>query len=320
MAEIMKIELHYFFDDDSHQMDARIRNQCEGEVLRILEEISSILSINYKPQTEAYLEGGLKEIWSFYKNPIVVAVFTAVLSGVLIDVISDYVTTDRELESIQKESLRLDIQKKKLEIYKLKTEIEKGESNNTNEICENLAFVLNNDYRVIRARSNFYKNLSTYPKVTMISGRQLNRNNEPVSDKKIITRDQFSKFILSTDDLPKEIDEDANIEVISPVLKKGKFKWRGGYKGEAIDFYMKDKSFKDAVFQQKVSFTNGISLRCILVISKKMNEIGDIYVSSYSVATVISYNVDKTNIETSQGKKYFINKKISESQLNLFKE
>ena len=71
-----------------------------------------------------------------------------------------------------------------------------------------------------------------------------------------IEKDQFKNFILSTDDLPLITDEEAFIEVISPVLKKGNFKWKGIYRGEPINFYMKDKKFKDSIFHQKVAFTN----------------------------------------------------------------
>jgi hypothetical protein len=316
----MKIELHYFFGDDLHQMDATVRHQCEGEVLKIIEELSNVLNVKYRPQTEPYLEGGLKEIWSFAKNPIVVAVLTGVLTGVLIDVLSDHLTTDRELVGLQKESLRLEIDQRKLEIIKLKNELENGESTETDILCENLSFVLNNDYRVIRARSNYYKNLNYYPRVTMVSGQQINIKNEPVSEPKFVKREQFHEFILSTDNLPQETDEEATIEVISPVLKKGKFKWRGLYKGEPIDFYMKDKIFKDSVFRQQVSFTNGIFLKSILIISKKMNEIGDIYVSSYSVVTVVSYNIGANTIATKQGKKFFRDKKFLLSQMDLFEK
>ena len=81
---------------------------------------------------------------------------------------------------------------------------------------------------------------------------------------------------------------------------------------------MKDSEFKNSIFHQQVSFTNGVSLECVLVISKKMNEIGDIYVSNYSVPTVISYHFGTDTIETTQGKKYFRDKGYKDNQLNLF--
>lgn len=314
-SQVMKFELHYFFSDDAHQMNAIVRHRCEGELLRIIEEISNIMNINVIPQTEAYVEGGLKEIWSFAKrNRYVLGIAT----GVLINVLSNQINIDREHINLQKESLRLDIQQKKFEIEKLKKEIEIGEPKALELMSDHLVFILNNEYRVIRSRSDFYKNLQGYERITKISGQQTNENNQPISEPIVVERAQFGNFILSTDELPIEIDEAASIEVVSPVLKKGKYKWRGIYKGSPIDFYMKDSEFKSAIFHQQVSFTNGVSLDCVLVISKKMNEIGDIYVSSYSVATVISYHYGEETIETNQGKKYFRDKEFRNSQLKLF--
>ncbi len=314
-SQIMKVELHYYFGDDTHQMDAVVRHRCEGEILKIIGEISHVLNIQFNPQTEAYIEGGLKEIWSFAKNnTYILGVFT----GVLINVMSDQINIDRELVNLQKESLRLEIQEKKLNIYKLKKEIDSGNPKILSSISDDLIFILNNEYRVIRSRSDFYKYLDRYPKITKISGQQLDINNLPVSKPEIVEKEQFKYFILSTDELPTEIYENASIEVVSPVLKKGKYKWKGIYNGEPIDFYMKDRDFKESIFHQQVSFTNGVSLKCVLEISKKMNEIGDIYVSNYSVLTVTSYNFGENLVETKQGKKYFSDKENKANQLNLF--
>jgi len=62
-----RLELHYYFNnDDVHTMDAVIRNKCENEILHILTTISKELNINIKAETEAYKEGGLIELWSFF--------------------------------------------------------------------------------------------------------------------------------------------------------------------------------------------------------------------------------------------------------------
>jgi hypothetical protein len=311
----MKVALHYYFDDDSHLMDAVVRHRCEGEIIKIVGEISNALHIQFNPQTEAYVEGGLKEIWSFAKNnPYILGVLT----GVLINVLSNQINIDRELINLQKESLKLDIQEKKLNIFRLKKEIESGDYKIVSSISENLIFILNNDYRVIRSRSDFYKNLYSYPKISKISSQQLDFNNHPISDPEVVEREQFENFILSTDELPPEIDENATIEVIAPVLKKGKYKWKGIYNCIPIDFYMKDKEFKQSIFRQEVLFANGISLQCVLEISRRMNEAGEIYISNYSVLTVVSYKLGNDIKETIQGKKYFKSKDYKDKLQKLF--
>lgn len=314
-SQIIKVGLHYYFDDDSHLMDAVIRHRCEGELLKIMGSISHALKIPFTPQTEAYSEGGLVEIWTFAQNnPYILGVF----SGVLINVLSNIINTDRELANLQKESLQLEIQEKKLKLYKLKKEIESGDPKIQDAISENLIFLINKDYRVIKARSDFYKNLVHYPKISKISGQVLNANRKPISSPEIVEKDQFKNFILSTDELPPVIDEDANIEVVAPVLKKGKFKWKGIYDGTQIEFYMRDKEFKQSIFNQEVLFTNGVSLLCVLKISKKMNEAGEIYISNYSVLTVVSYKLGNDLKETLQGKRYFLVKELKAKQQKLF--
>lgn len=315
LEQAMKFQLHYFFGDGSHIMDAVVRHRCEGQLLRIIDEISNTLHIPLTPQTEAYTEGGLKEVWTFVKsNPY----FLAVATGVLINVLSDKISIDRELINLQKESLRLEIQEKQLNIHKLKKEIDSGEKKVVESITNDVVFILNHNYRAIRSRSEFYKNLQGFHKVTQISSQIFDFQNHPISEPKVVDRNQFKNFILHTDELPKERDESATIDVISPVLKKEKYKWRGVYEGVPIDFYMKDKDFKESIFQQQVSFTNGVSLVCVLEISKKMNEAGEIYISNYSVITVISYSLGEQSVETKQGKRYFKEKEYRKNQLKLF--
>lgn len=311
----MKVELHYFLKGSTHQMDAVVRHRCEGEILKLINQIGFYLKIDPKPQTEAYSEGGLVEIWSFLiENQYLLGI----VSGVLISVISNLINVDRDLANLQKESLRLEIQNKKLDLHNKLKEIDSGNTELLNEIKEILFFILNKEYRVIRARSDFYKNLNKYQKVEKISGTQLSYNNLPLAAPTVVEREQFKKFILYTDDVPSELDEDASIDVIAPVLKKGNYKWKGFYEGAPIDFYMKDKYFKESIFLKQVSFTNGINLKCILEASRKMNEAGEIYISSYSVLAVISYHFGENLVETPQGRKYFLNKKSKSSQLNLF--
>ena len=322
VTQVKKFELHYFFGDDLHQMDAAIRHRCEGELLKILGELSHVLHTPLSIETLAYSEGGLKELYSFARNQKFLAGLAAgIISGVLINVISAEITKDRELINLQKEELRLEIEQKKQQLYEKKKQI--SENKNADAVISiqnDLVFILNNDYRVIKAKSEFYKNLQSYQRVTKISGQQMDARNIPVSDAAVVERDQFHKFILTTDELPKEYDENAAIELISPVLKKGKYKWRGIYNGAPIDFYMKDNIFKNLVYSQQVAFKNGVSLQCVLEISKKMNEIGDIYVSSYSVLTVVTYDNEDGKVQTSQGKQYFQEKTELERQLSLFKK
>lgn len=41
MSDANRLQLHYYFDDESHFMDAHVRNKCEGELLAIIHEVST---------------------------------------------------------------------------------------------------------------------------------------------------------------------------------------------------------------------------------------------------------------------------------------
>lgn len=128
--------------------------------------------------------------------------------------------------------------------------------------------LLNASPRFCKCKSNFYEALKGYPKVTKISVRELNEKDRSRSGSLEVKRDQFDYFILRSDDLPTVKDNKATIEIISPVLKDSKYRWKGIYNkgGETIDFYMQDEDFKKQMFEDKISFTSGMCIDCVLEI------------------------------------------------------
>ena len=133
---------------------------------------------------------------------------------------------------------------------------------------------------------------------------------------KFVYKKDFKAFILSTDELePREI-EDANIEIISPVLKKGNFKWSGYYQGEPIYFNMKSIEFKNLVQSGKIEFKNGSSINCALIIKTKVDNDGLVKVFGYDVERVNYYFENDKPIETKEGKRH--RNKDKSQQINLF--
>ena len=41
-----KFQVHYYFNDDSHSMDALVRHQCEAEIIAILFEVATTIDEN----------------------------------------------------------------------------------------------------------------------------------------------------------------------------------------------------------------------------------------------------------------------------------
>ena len=149
---------------------------------------------------------------------------------------------------------------------------------------------LDSSYKVSRMKSNFYLSLNSYGKVTKISTTPLSDDNLPIEPPSFVLREQFSDYIIESDELPLETIEPATIEIVSPVLRKGKFKWKGIYEGQNIDFYMKDTSFKKLIFEKKITFQTGIYIECKLEIQKRLDDLGNVNIVNYSVSNVLSCN------------------------------
>jgi len=64
--DLKKFSLHYFLDDNSHSMDARVRNQCEAHFLTLAYEAIEILGFDLQIEAEASSESGRKN-WPIYQ-------------------------------------------------------------------------------------------------------------------------------------------------------------------------------------------------------------------------------------------------------------
>lgn len=309
-----KLELHYYFDDsdNSHTMNAFVRNRCEFELLQIYSELQKELELDVKVETEAFEEGGLIEVWTFLADN---AIQITLLLTALSQVISRIPLKKTKLEE---KDLKLSIEERKLNLKALKKELKGKEPEQIT--IQNLNLIIDSNPKIIKHLSNYYKQLYNYPKVKKISTTKLSINKTKVEKPKFIARTEFDKFVIESDELKSEIDETATIEIISPVLKKGKYKWKGVYGkiGEAVDFYMKDKIFKQSVIAEGIEFKNGTFIDCILEKSRKINEIGEIYTSAYSVLTVLKKHYENTVEETPQGKRFRKEKEAEKQQFKLF--
>ena len=139
-----------------------------------------------------------------------------IFSGVLISVISNKLAKNTELEKSQLEESRLNIKKLKKDLEK--DDITEKEST---LIIENLTLIISNTVKIKFHRSNFYSNLLKEKKIEQISTTELDENYNPLSEEKTVYREDFNKFIVHKVKIDSEFIEDANIEIVSPVLKSG---------------------------------------------------------------------------------------------------
>ncbi len=258
-----RFQIHYYFEDNSHSMNAFVRNKAEKDLLEAVQQVGLVLEYKFSIETEAYKEGGLIETLLFVGLPTL-----HYLSPAINKILIHYFTKDANDKKLKE----LDIQIKEETLKKLQSE---NNQNKTQEILE--------DKQVIRHISNFYTKINHYEKVQKIGFRIVDDSNEEY----VVDRKYFSNFILEEN---KEIIEDDNavIEIISPILKEGKYKWKGIYNGEKIDFSMGDYTFKKEVIEGKHTFINGSFIECKLQTTIVYDDFGDEKRRSYSVKEVYS--------------------------------
>lgn len=310
------IELHYWWEDKSHSMDAFVQNKCEYDFLGVLKEIAATFNVEIVIETEPLADGGLRRWFKLIskeenkKATITIALIVALATGVFITPITTSISkvTEKLIEEIfeDKEVKQLEKEKLKLEIEKLRLEIEEKNQ------------VLKQNNIIKRKRSNFYESLDNYPKVDRVSFMIQDTNKEQVKQESTVLRKEFKNFILISDDIEPIEKENAIIEIISPVLKKGNYKWMGIFNGEIILFNMKSNEFKTLIQTGTIQFKNGTSINCFLEIKKKIDNEGIEKISGYDVLRVNNYFENDKPIETPEGKFHRQKKEADKQQLKLF--
>lgn len=311
---IEKIEFHYLFNDNTHSMDAVIRNSCERELLSIIQKISNELELDLSIDSFAYQEGGLKEFYEIITEKAKGNQFLiGIVAGVLITVLSHHLTRDFEMEKLEKEKIELEIQKLRHEINEIDNEQQ------SEEVLQSVVNIFTQDLKIIKHRSNYYEHLYGYRKIVSIKSQTIDSEGNRSGTYSLVERNDFEKFILDSDELDSEIDSNAVIEIISPVLKKGNYKWKGTYleNGETINFYMKDKDFKNMIVNEGIAFQNGSQIICELEKNRKINEIGEIQITDYSVTLVMEVLNKSDRIITEHSKIIIKERKALKNQLDL---
>jgi hypothetical protein len=310
-----KLQFHYWFSDKSHTMDALIHNKCERELLELTKAVAKICGVNVKMETEPSGKGGLKS-WLTIKAkspkktaPAKIALVNTVVAAcvvtpgqasmsemgnALLDSLADKVSEEARKEQLQKD------------IHVLKIEF------------ANLLPSLDQSSVVKKRRSTFYDLLRKYQKVKSISVALTDETKKPITEEQLVAREEFKAFIVSSNTVAPQVVENAEIEIISPVLMKGKHKWRGMYKGEPISFVMKSDDFMTLVQSGKVEFKSGSTISCTLQIEKKINGVGVERIMGYNILGVGSYSENGKTIETPEAKQKQKQAVVSKRQLDLF--
>ena len=308
-----KLELRYVFNDRSYYMDAWILQRCEKEVLTLVRTLADMLDVKLRVYNEPHDKmNGFREKLAVAGEDsraisVIINMFMRILSCPSLSVGGQLLVDRSEEDEAQMQK----------EIALLRRGLRLKDPGVTPS--KRLLEQLNRSPRFCKCKSNFFEALKGYPKVVKLTMRELNEKDRSRSGVLEVKREQFDYFILRTDDLPTIKDNRANIEIISPVLKDSKYRWKGIYNkgGETIDFYMQDEEFKKQMFDDKISFTSGMCIECVLEINRKLSELGEVINVSYVVTTVIRTRFDKLEIVTPQGKRHLRKLEAEKKQLTL---
>lgn len=305
-----KIELHFWLNDNSHSINAFVLNHTEHEFLAVVRELAKVFKLEIEVEAQAYNEGGLiswfriiaksEDKQAIITTSILTAILTALLASPIIrisDKLIDKLFEDKELVRIEKETKELELEKLKLDIKRMSEDIE----NNT---------------VISKRRSNFYESLDKYERIEKISFTTFCENKSDLEY--FVNKEDFKNFILVTDDLEPELIDDAIIEIMSPVLKKGKHKWWGFYEGVKIPFTMQSNEFKTLVQMGVIEFKNGSSINCLLEIIKTIDNEGNVKVKNHTVKRVNKYFQNDNPIETNEGRIHRNKLEAKERQMRLF--
>lgn len=307
--------IHFYLKNESHSMNALVRHQMEKQILDVLSEFQKITGLTFSIETEAYQEGGLKEKYIFLIDKIVAPSIVGLGVAVLTNMITDPTSREKsyaelvliqkqiKTEEIKQSNLKKDGELKDIAIEEAKIDIEikkeklHQEQLKTQELAEQVEQSKSLS-KISRSLSNWYQKAQKYEKIEKIGYLTCNSSKEIIVD-----RSKFKDFILS-DKEDIELDSEAIIEIISPVLDEGKNKWRGSYKGEKIDFSMADSKYKKKVVEGQQKFQNGSRIKCRMEIKRKYDDFGEeVGKPSYRVSDVDEIEIGGRMFPTEKGAK-----------------
>ena len=246
IENIFDFQIHYYLNqEDLHQMDAKILNECERQLLDAFDFVKAYTG-DFKIEVTPKKEGGLIE--SFIIVAIIIGksdTFKNLINALIQKFFSSSQT-------------KLANSNARIELYE---KVKNGTL--TKEEAEELI----DEKKVRKCVSNYSKSLEKANTVTSVEASMKKEGDiEPFSSSKIIKAD-FTKKILS-DTTTEEKTETAGttIRILSPVLRQGHGKvWKGYYLGKTIEFKVLDKEFLEQVYNNEIKFGANTVITCTLI-------------------------------------------------------
>ena len=282
-------------------------------MLALLKEVATVLGLPIHVETHAYGEGGLVEYLNLvFQNIEQIATVMAII-GTLFGSPFYFHKIKQSKQQIQLNELN--IQKIKLEI-KEKEDAAVDRKEKGNQVGKSLPLPLEDAptaddiaqallarKKIARFRSNYYEILIMDSKIEAVGFAPSHSKD---ATEKVVPRSDFGSFVIAKSNLEPIVYEKLLIEIVSPVLRPGSFKWRGIFEKKTVSFELRDGMFRDDVANKKVQFQNGTILICDFEVHQREDDIGEIEIAGYVVTKV--HDIKNPLI---------FRKKTAEEQLNL---
>lgn len=303
LLDTKTLEIHYYLSDGSHAIDAKAFYACQQELVGLIEFVAKQLDVQVDIKTIATKrEGGVIDYLMIGSKAIALVPYTKILifcttyivgkimtpglaegfKTIVNHWVNELLKTEREK---REEQLEHEVKKMRLEEEKADLE-EKRRNVHFNEKIEK-AFE--------KRRSQFYRQAKSVATVEKIG---FEVKDSPLSKsyiwKEEVPRAKFSDYLNESNEIEPFEDPNAEIEIVAPVLKQGRRKWKGIYMEKDISFAVLDNAFLKAVWERKFMFSNGSVIRCHLEVSQEVDADGDVKSTSYNVLEVFDMSVNGT--------------------------
>lgn len=277
--DFIELELHYFFEDiTSHSMNAKIHNECDKYFINTLVQLNKYLDFPFEVEVLAKEEGGVKSIYKIcVKNPIVMIAIGAVIGGA----VNQFFTSNfaPEIHVTEETKNKLD------NISKVKEQIKSG-----NMTEEEFDYIAEKDTDLKKLKSGFFKTAKQDTKIKAIEISGLDKKQNLAFDKKRVESSEFKNYILEDTQDINEINVDAKIYIVAPILTKGrKDSWKGIYENQPIEFRVSDKVFLENVYHHIIKFSSGTYINCTMNVKTTSSSIDDKEKTSRCVTDVTNW-------------------------------
>lgn len=292
--------IHYELRDSSTNiMNAKVEAESSLQYIKAMNYISNILGVESELQTGALSQGSVIKIFWLTINKgedtkwiryIITIIFRKLFFEKKIIGLDDFT---KSLDANDADKVRNVLTKM--------------------EIDAKMVDRLNSHLHIKKARSEYFKQLSTDKRIKAIGIKHNDFDNLDMTDIRIESS-MFANYIEIFEPETKVV-EHAHVFIVSPVIVKGKtLKWNGSYEEQDIKFEMMSNQFKTEAQNAEIDFRTGFYINCRLQFDETVDEEEKTIRNNFKVLEVYGYGYDENFVETPAGKK----KRLEDNQPTLF--